>query len=50
MVGWWLRFLLILRLAQPSLTGVGSRAELGKNTDEIGEVKIVFDKVVSDPL
>ena len=28
--GWWLKFLLILRLSQPSLAGVGAGAELGK--------------------
>ena len=28
-VGWWMRFLLILRLSQPSLAGVGAGAELG---------------------
>ena len=29
MVGGWLKFLLILRLTQPSLAGVGAEAELG---------------------
>ena len=30
LVGGWLKFLLILRLTQPSLAGVGAGAELGK--------------------
>ena len=30
-VGWWLRVLLILRLSQPNLIGVGAWAEYGKN-------------------
>ena len=29
-MGWWLKFLLILRLTQPGLAGVGAGAELGK--------------------
>ena len=31
MVGGWLKFLLILRLSQPSLAGVGAGAELGND-------------------
>ena len=30
-MGGWLRILLILRLSQPSLAGVGTGAELGNN-------------------
>ena len=33
-MGWWLKFLLILRLSQPSLAGVGAGAELGKKTED----------------
>ena len=35
LVGWWLRFLLILRLSQPSLAGVGTGAELGNRKQQV---------------
>ena len=38
MVGWWLKFLLILRLTQPSLAGVWAGAELGNNLKIINKV------------
>ena len=40
-VGGWLRFLLILRLSQPSFAGVGAWAELGNR--EAKELLIVND-------
>ena len=36
---WWLRFLLILRLSQPSLAGVGAGAELG-NMNIVNDQKV----------
>ena len=40
LVGVWLRFLLILRLSQPSLAGVGAGAELG-NISTITKFKLL---------
>ena len=42
LVGGWLKFLLILRLSQPSLAGVGAGAELGKNQPNANYVPGLF--------
>ena len=41
-MGWWLKFLLISRLSQPSLAEVGAGAELGNKIQSMVPEKHTF--------